>query len=91
MVLGVVTGIQAVICFPFIAEISQDSYRGTLSSIILVSFTFGLLFAYLIGWFCTYDVVNYINLALSVLFVVLSFCLKETPAFLVANDRDKVS
>ncbi|XP_026318278.1 facilitated trehalose transporter Tret1-like [Hyposmocoma kahamanoa] len=89
MILGLVTGIQAVICFPFVAEISQDSYRGTLSSIILVTYTFGLLFAYLIGWFCSYDMVNYINLALSVLFVVLSFYLKETPAFLIANRREK--
>ncbi|XP_026318314.1 facilitated trehalose transporter Tret1-like [Hyposmocoma kahamanoa] len=88
-ILGLVTGIQAVINFPFVAEISQDSYRGTLSSILLIAFMFGVLFAYLIGWFCSYDVVNYINLSLSVLFVVLSCCLKETPAFLTANRREK--
>lgn len=90
MILGLVTGVQAVICFPFVAEISEDAYRGTLTSILLITFVFGLLFEYVIGWFCSYDVVNYINLTLSVLFVVLSYYLKETPAFLIEKRQEKV-
>ncbi|XP_026318277.1 facilitated trehalose transporter Tret1-like [Hyposmocoma kahamanoa] len=89
IILGLSSGIQAVICFPFVAEISQDAIRGTLGSILILTYIFGMLIAYLIGWFCSYQVVNYVNLTISVLFVVLSCCLKETPAFLIAKGKDK--
>ncbi|XP_026318275.1 facilitated trehalose transporter Tret1-like [Hyposmocoma kahamanoa] len=89
LIVGLASGVQLVICFPFVAEISQDHIRGTLGSILILSFTFGMLIAYLIGWLCSYDVVNYINLTLSVLFVLLACGLKETPAFLIAKRKNE--
>lgn len=73
----------------YISEIVQDSIRGGLATSTVTFYFIGVLVSYTFGWNLNYYQVVYINLALSILYIVMLMFLKESPVFLVKNGRDK--
>ncbi|CAH0596883.1 unnamed protein product [Chrysodeixis includens] len=73
----------------YISEIVQDSIRGALMSTVVSSYFLGVLISYVLGGILTYSQIVYIDLTLSVLYVVLLAFLKESPVFLMQRGREK--
>nr|XP_021191475.2 facilitated trehalose transporter Tret1 [Helicoverpa armigera] len=73
----------------YISEISQDSIRGAMMSTIVSSYFLGLLISYIFGGYLNYDVVVYLHLSMSVLYLVMLALLKESPVFLMQRGREK--
>lgn len=51
----------------------------------------GAMFSYLLGWFSRYHAIVWVNLATSVLGVVLMGTVGESPVFLLKKNREEVS
>ncbi|KAF9412182.1 hypothetical protein HW555_009255 [Spodoptera exigua] len=78
-IIGLGTGLHFVTGVVYIGEMSQTSIRGALLTLMSFMYNLGTLASYTEGWFCSYEVINYLNLTTAVTFTVLVMCLKETP------------
>ncbi|KAJ8710902.1 hypothetical protein PYW08_009417 [Mythimna loreyi] len=87
--IGLGTGVHFVTGVVYIGEISQTSIRGTNLSILTFMYNMGTVISYLEGWFCSYAVVNYLNLSVAVAFVLILLCMKETPVYLLRLGKEK--
>ncbi|KAJ0171471.1 hypothetical protein K1T71_013021 [Dendrolimus kikuchii] len=67
----------------YIKEISEDSIRGTLGSLVVLSQNFGNLVVYLLGEYLSYHATLWICLAVPVLHMVLFTTMPETPSYLL--------
>lgn len=90
-IIGLGTGLHFVTGVVYIGEISQASIRGALLTIMSFMYNLGTLASYTEGWFCSYEVINYLNLTTAVTFILLAMCLKETPVYLLRIGKEKVS
>uniref|UniRef100_A0A2H1WVK7 SFRICE_029897 n=1 Tax=Spodoptera frugiperda TaxID=7108 RepID=A0A2H1WVK7_SPOFR len=88
-IIGLGTGLHFVTGVVYIGEISQASIRGALLTIMSFMYNLGTLASYTEGWFCSYEVINYLNLTTAVTFILLAMCLKETPVFLLRIGKEK--
>ncbi|XP_049790317.1 facilitated trehalose transporter Tret1-like [Schistocerca nitens] len=68
----------------YVSEIASDNVRGALGSFLALAGNSGILFAYIVGAYLTYDVVLYVCLLLVVLYVVTYFFMPETPFWLTS-------
>ncbi|XP_053618407.1 facilitated trehalose transporter Tret1-like isoform X2 [Plodia interpunctella] len=73
----------------YVAEISQDSVRGTFTSTVSIGYFLGLLMSYAWGGYLSYNNVIYIHLALSVFYVLMMLLLKESPVFLIQKGKEE--
>ncbi|XP_026728049.1 facilitated trehalose transporter Tret1-like [Trichoplusia ni] len=73
----------------YISEIVQDSIRGAMMSTVVSSYFLGVLISYILGGVLSYYQIIYIDLTMSVLYVVLLAFLKESPVFLMQRGREK--
>lgn len=74
----------------FTSEIAQDSIRGTASASPVVFMGIGGLFSYICGGYLTYHTNVYIQLSLSVLYLVLISAVKESPMYFLQKGLEKV-
>ncbi|XP_075985327.1 glycosylphosphatidylinositol anchor attachment 1 isoform X2 [Anticarsia gemmatalis] len=88
-ILGFGSGIHLVTALIFIGEIGHMSVKGTLISIVTLMYNIGTLVSYLEGWFCSYEMINYLCLTTVVAFVIAVSFLKETPPYLLRLGKDK--
>ncbi|XP_063897484.1 glycosylphosphatidylinositol anchor attachment 1 protein [Helicoverpa armigera] len=88
-VIGMGTGLHIVTGVVYVGEISQTSIRGSLLTMMTFMYNVGTLISYLEGWFCSYQVINYLNLSIAVGYILLLFILKETPVYLLRMGREK--
>ncbi|KAJ8709968.1 hypothetical protein PYW07_009334 [Mythimna separata] len=88
-VIGLGTGVHFVTGVVYIGEISQTSMRGPNFSILTFMYNVGTVVSYLEGWFCSYAVVNYLNLTVAVAFVLILISMKETPVYLLRLGKEK--
>lgn len=88
-IIGLGTGLHFVTGVVYIGEMSQTSIRGALLTIMSFMYNLGTLASYTEGWFCSYEVVNYLNLTTAVSFILLLMCLKETPVYLLRIGKEK--
>lgn len=72
-------------------DISPNSVRGILGTVLMLAFNFGILCAFILGNFFSYDMVAWIISSLSVVFLLCFSFLKETPQHLLNNNKIKVS
>lgn len=75
----------------YISEIVQDSIRGGLSTSMVAGYFAGVLISYALGGSLSYHQVVYMQLVLSILYLIMIWFLKESPTFLVQKGRDEVS
>ncbi|PZC77117.1 hypothetical protein B5X24_HaOG203734 [Helicoverpa armigera] len=88
-VIGMGTGLHIVTGVVYVGEISQTSIRGSLLTMMTFMYNVGTLISYLEGWFCSYQVINYLNLSIAVGYILLLFILKETPVYLLRLGKEK--
>ncbi|XP_047520075.1 facilitated trehalose transporter Tret1-like isoform X3 [Pieris napi] len=84
-------GISAGGCFNvvpmYVKEISQDSIRGVLGSLLILSQNLGVLFMYIIGAYLDYYTVQWAILGLPIVASVLMFIAPEAPVYLVKQGK----
>ncbi|XP_049764555.1 facilitated trehalose transporter Tret1-like [Schistocerca cancellata] len=68
----------------YVSEIASDDVRGALGSFLALAGNSGVLFAYIVGAYLTYDVVLYVCLLPVALYVVTYFFMPETPYWLTS-------
>nr|CAD7571037.1 unnamed protein product [Timema californicum] len=71
----------------FVAEISEDSVRGALSTLTVLFFNGGILFAYCAGSYFRFHSLACICLTLVILFIVCFYFVPESPVFLMSKNR----
>ncbi|KAF6209248.1 hypothetical protein GE061_014993 [Apolygus lucorum] len=84
---GIGLGAICTIVPMYIAEIAEDSVRGTLCSFFQLMLCAGILYTYSIGAGATYYQIAAACSVLPVVFIVLFFRAPETPVFLLKKDR----
>jgi MFS family permease len=91
VITGVAAGIASIPATVYIGEIATDRFRGMLVAWPSVGMSVGILLVYLLGWGLRDDwrLVSGIIVALQVLVPVLVFfCLKESPSWLLSKGRE---
>ncbi|XP_052773540.1 solute carrier family 2, facilitated glucose transporter member 8-like [Mya arenaria] len=74
------------VCVPvYVAEISTSALRGTLGAGVQLSITIGILAAYASGLSLTWSNMAVVGLVLSIVQLVASFLVPETPRWLLMN------
>ncbi|XP_026750534.1 facilitated trehalose transporter Tret1-like [Galleria mellonella] len=76
-----------VTCPLYTKEISEDSIRGSLGSLVILFHTTGNLFIYIIGDVFSYTTVLWICLALPTIHIVLFMMMPESPSYLVKRGK----
>lgn len=71
----------------YVSEISCDSIRGMLASILVFSVNSGILLAYILGGVMSFRTFPVAVLALIVLFLVTFIFMPESPVYLVRRNR----
>ncbi|KAJ8728021.1 hypothetical protein PYW08_016406 [Mythimna loreyi] len=79
------TGMVSTVVNYYFSEIADKNVRGTLSLITGFMFKFGNLVAMTSGPFLSYEELNYILLALPVIYGLICWWIPETPYFLLRN------
>ncbi|XP_045505265.1 facilitated trehalose transporter Tret1-like [Colias croceus] len=67
----------------YVKEISQDSIRGTLGSLLILSQNLGVLFMFIIGTYFDYYTVQWSIIGIPIVTAILMLKAPEAPAFLV--------
>lgn len=75
----------------YVSEISEDRIRGRLGSTFIFSVGIGVLLSYTCGTFMAFDIVPYIYIPISVLFLIGISFTPESPFFLIKQNKDNVS
>uniref|UniRef100_A0A1B6M8X2 Major facilitator superfamily (MFS) profile domain-containing protein n=1 Tax=Graphocephala atropunctata TaxID=36148 RepID=A0A1B6M8X2_9HEMI len=73
----------------YIAEISEDSVRGVLNTLNMISIASGSLLMFGVAPFVSYELIHYLILGLCSLFFLLFPLLPESPHYLVMKDKTK--
>lgn len=91
-ILGTATGGAFTVLPMYVAEISEVSNRGILTSLFNGMVTFGILFSYVVGSYVHLTVFNLICGSISVAFILLFlvFC-PESPTYLVALNKTELA
>uniref|UniRef100_A0A182P8W7 Facilitated trehalose transporter Tret1 n=1 Tax=Anopheles epiroticus TaxID=199890 RepID=A0A182P8W7_9DIPT len=71
----------------YVCEIATAQRRGSLGSLVQVSMTLGMLLVYSVGPYVSYTAMQYILLAVPVLFCLAFSQMPETPHYYVAHGR----
>ncbi|GBP24964.1 Solute carrier family 2, facilitated glucose transporter member 8 [Eumeta japonica] len=71
----------------YIKEISDDSIRGALGTLIILSQTVGNVLLYVVGDLLSYHATLWFCLSLPIVHLCLSFILPETPSYLIRQGK----
>ncbi|XP_039746413.1 solute carrier family 2, facilitated glucose transporter member 8-like [Pararge aegeria] len=71
----------------YIKEISEDSIRGTLGSLVVLSQNLGNLVVYVLGEYLCYHAILWICLAIPLLHLLLFAAMPETPSYLLKSGK----
>ncbi|CAH0717818.1 unnamed protein product, partial [Brenthis ino] len=71
----------------YIKEISEDSIRGTLGSLVVLSQNLGNLLVYILGEYLCYQATLWICLAVPLIHLLLFPAMPETPSFLLKSGK----
>lgn len=75
------------LCLLYFVEISNDSVRGALGTIVSVGADLGTLMGYALGTYCSYDMTPIVAIILTILFAILFLFFPETPICLLKQNR----
>ncbi|XP_017473364.1 PREDICTED: facilitated trehalose transporter Tret1 [Rhagoletis zephyria] len=73
----------------YTTELAQDHVRGILGTMLILTFNFGILCAFVLAYFFTYREVAWILSSLSFVFLLCFSFLPETPQHLINNNKIK--
>lgn len=83
-----VSGASSLFFVPmYVSEISDDSIRGLLGSILVFAINLGILVAYILGGVLSLRVFAIVNLAFPVLYLIAFTLIPESPVYLVRQNR----
>lgn len=85
--LGVVQGVAEVTASIYVAENCTPYMRGIIGSMLPLSFFAGVIFEYVVAAFSSYRTLALVNAVISIISLLTTFFLKETPYFLVMRGR----
>lgn len=71
----------------YVSEISCDSIRGMLASILIFSVNIGILMAYILGGIMSFRALPVVILALILLYIITFVFMPESPLYLVRRNR----
>lgn len=74
----------------FVAEIAEDSVRGSLGSLLVVSCNIGILMGFILGNYLTYTTQPIVHVLLPIIFFVAFAFFPESPQYLMKIGKDKV-
>lgn len=87
-VFGGVSGAALFFFVPnYVSEISDDSIRGLLGSLFVVSINLGILLGYVMGGMVSFKMYAMINITVPVLYLIGFVFLPESPVYLVRQNR----
>lgn len=75
----------------YIKEISEDSIRGTLGSLVILSQNFGNLVVYILGEYVCYHATLWICLAVPLIHLLVFPAMPETPSYLLKSGKVEVN
>lgn len=75
----------------FLTEITDDRHRGFLLSTVYATENFGILIGYIIGNYFDYYAMPLFSIILISIYTILILILKESPIFLVRQNKIDVS
>lgn len=90
LLLGFVGGAAFVLIPIMVAEIAEDSIRGTLSTILVIANYGGALIGIAVGYFITYELGLWLSMLFPILFFALYAFMPETPYYLMKSNRMEV-
>lgn len=84
-------GSGAFILMPlFVAEIAEDSVRGSLGSLLILNCNAGILLAFILGNYLSYDTQAIILACLPILFFITFSFFPESPMYLMKSGKEEV-
>ncbi|XP_063834595.1 facilitated trehalose transporter Tret1-like isoform X1 [Ostrinia nubilalis] len=86
---GVFIAMLYTLSFVYIGEIASTEIRGTLLGTAAVYVNIGFLLAYTTGGYMSYQAVNYLPMAIGIVFLGGILCAPETPIYHIIQDREK--
>ncbi|KAM3958195.1 solute carrier family 2, facilitated glucose transporter member 8 [Aphomia sociella] len=86
---GISGGAYLVYAPVFISEVADDSIRGLLASTPMMFYGLGVFTSYILGWKCSYSVIILINVMASVLCAFLIAIIRESPVYLLRQNREE--
>lgn len=88
--LGGMTGAAVFFLVPnYVSEISCDSIRGTLASMIGFCLNFGILLAYILGGMMSLHTLGVVGVILSTLFFIAFIFMPESPVYLMRGNHTR--
>lgn len=75
----------------YIKEISEDTIRGTLGSLVILSQNFGNLLVYIMGEYLSYHAVLWICLAVPLVHLMVFLTMPDSPSYLLKCGKVEVS
>ncbi|XP_026318283.1 facilitated trehalose transporter Tret1-like [Hyposmocoma kahamanoa] len=86
--MGIVMGGAYVTCPLYTKDISEDSVRGLLGSLVILFHTTGNLFSYIIGDLLSFRIVLWICLTIAIFHLILCIIIPESPSFLIKQGKE---
>lgn len=74
----------------FVAEIAEDSVRGSLGSLLVLSCNIGILLAFILGNYLSYDSQPIILAFVPIIFFFLFSFFPESPQYLMKSGNEEV-
>jgi MFS transporter, SP family, solute carrier family 2 (facilitated glucose transporter), member 6 len=74
----------------YIKEISEDSIRGTLGSLVVLSQNMGNLVVYMMGEYLSYHAILWILLAVPLIHLLVFTTMPETPSYMLKCGKEEV-
>ncbi|XP_075210687.1 facilitated trehalose transporter Tret1-like [Lycorma delicatula] len=87
LILGMAMGIVGTICPLYLAEVAEPEIRGKITSFCIVMWFFGILLAYCIGPYVSYDTFSYICISLPAILGIGLYFIPESPYNLLMRGR----
>ncbi|XP_075237248.1 facilitated trehalose transporter Tret1-like [Lycorma delicatula] len=87
LILGMAMGIIYTICPLYLGEVAEPDIRGKITSFCIVMWFFGILLAYSIGPYVSYDTLSYICISLPVGLAFGLYFIPESPYNLVMRGK----
>lgn len=86
-ILGIAGGLVITAIPMYVGEISEDSVRGALGTLLNLFICSGFLMVYCIGPYVSYEILIYSSLIAPIIFIIAFTFLPESPYFLLQKDK----
>nr|CAD7573511.1 unnamed protein product [Timema californicum] len=85
--IGLGCGASLALCPLYVTEISENSIRGSLGTVLIFFTNGGVLFSFIVGSYVPYHIFNYVCFSVPVLYLTTFFFMPESPVYLMSQGR----